>query len=412
MTTMVEGAHLIHDWNAGEDLLPPARTLSFDDETLRDGLQSPSVKNPTLEEKVEFLHRAAALGITSADVGLPGAGPRAAADARALVAEIVAARLPMVPNCAARTTESDIVPILEIAYHTGCEVEIALFVGASPIRLFVEGWTLDDVLRRAERCVRTAVAHQAPVTFVTEDTTRSHPEDLARIVGAAVRSGARRVCVADTVGHATPAGAARIVRFMAEVIRAAGGEEVGLDWHGHNDRGLATANALAAAAAGADRLHGTVLGVGERVGNAPMEQLLVNARLLGWCDADLSGLSAYVRHGAAILGIEVPPRQPVVGRDAYRTSTGVHAAAILKATAKGEAALADLVYSAVPASWVGERQVLEVGPMSGASNVRHWLAERGYEPTEELVARLLAAAKRADRILRDEELQALVAARG
>lgn len=407
---MVDGADLIHDWNAGEESPAPRHALSFDDETLRDGLQSPSVKNPTLAEKIEFLHLAAALGITSADVGLPGAGGRAAADARALVQEIVSSRLPIVPNCAARTTESDIVPILEIAYHVGVQVEIALFVGASPIRFFVEGWTLDDVLRRAERCVRTAVAHGVTVTFVTEDTTRSHPDDLRRIVGVAVRTGARRVCVADTVGHATPQGAARVVRFVAEVIRSAGGEGVGLDWHGHNDRGLATANALAAAAAGADRLHGTVLGVGERVGNAPIEQLLVNARLLGWFDADLRGLAAYVRHGAAMLGVDIPPRQPVVGRDAYRTSTGVHAAAILKATAKGDAALADLVYSAVPASWVGERQILEIGPMSGASNVRHWLASRGLDTGEEVVARLLAAAKRADRTLTDEELAGLVAA--
>lgn len=407
---MLDAPSLIYDWNAYDAPFVAPVSLTFDDETLRDGLQSPSVRNPSVEEKIEFLHLAAALGITSADVGLPGAGTRAAADARALVEEIVAARLPITPNCAARTTESDIVPILEIAYHTGCPVEIALFVGVSPIRLYVEGWTLDDVLRRAERCVRTAVAHGAPVTFVTEDTTRSHPEDLRRIVAVAVRAGARRVCVADTVGHATPAGAASIVSFMREVIRSAGGEGVGLDWHGHNDRGLATANALAAAAAGADRLHGTVLGVGERVGNAPMEQLLVNARLLGWCDTDLRGLARYVRYGATILQVEVPVRQPVVGRDAYRTSTGVHAAAILKATAKGEAALADLVYSAVPAAWVGERQVLEVGPMSGASNVRYWLTSRGHPVKEELVEALLAAAKGADRTLRDDELEELVSA--
>ena len=238
---------------------------------------------------------------------------------------------------------------------------------------------------------------------------RTHPLG-EHLVGVAVRAGARRVCVADTVGHATPAGAERIVTFMREVIRAAGGEGVGLDWHGHNDRGLATANALAAAAAGADRLHGTVLGVGERVGNAPMEQLLVNARLLGWIDKDLRGLANYVHHGARILQVDIPPRQPVVGRDAYRTSTGVHAAAILKATAKGEAALADLVYSAVPAAWVGERQVLEVGPMSGASNVRHWLATRGHPLNQELVDHLLSAAKEAQGILRDDELEALVAA--
>ncbi len=395
---------LIYDWNS-EDREPPH--VSFDDETLRDGLQSPSARNPSLEEKSRLLHLMAAIGIGAADLGLPGSSPRAAADVEALCREIDTADLPIEPNCAARTAEEDIVPVLEIMYRLGRPVEIMLFVGSSPIRFFVEGWEVDDILRRAERAVKMAVTHGAPVTFVTEDTTRSNPETLRRLVEVAVRTGAGRVCIADTAGHVTPVGVRRIVAFVREVVAAAGGADVGLDWHGHNDRGLATANALCAARAGADRLHATVLGVGERVGNPAMEQLLVNARLLGWAECDLTGLAEYVEHAAGILGVEVPRRTPVVGRDAFRTSTGVHAAAIRKAGAKGDAALADMVYSSVPASWVGRTQVIDVGPMSGVSNVRYWLAVHGYEETAERLQRIFAAAKQADRTLSDDELHAL-----
>lgn len=397
---------LIHDWNrvGGGS---PGRDVAFDDETLRDGLQSPSVTNPSLDAKLRFLHRVAALHIRHADVGLPGAGPSAARDAEALCREITDARLEISPNCAARTAQNDIVPVLELAQRVGRPVEIMLFVGSSPIRAFVEGWATDEVVARTERWVSFAVERGAPVTFVTEDTTRSAPEDLARLFGTAVRAGAGRVCIADTAGHATPLGAHRIVQFVRGVLRAAGCGDVGVDWHGHNDRGLAVANALAAVLAGADRLHATAFGVGERVGNPPMEQLLVNARLLGWARHDVSRLMEYVEEASAMLAVDIPPWAPMVGRDAFRTSTGVHAAAILKAREKGDEHLADLVYSAVPASWLGRRQVIDVGPMSGVSNVRCWLREHGYPETSELVERIFAAAKEANRTLSQEELHAL-----
>jgi 2-isopropylmalate synthase len=399
---------LIHDWNRapGFPVVQNVR-VAFDDETLRDGLQSPSVSVPSLEEEISFLHHIAELGVRHADVGLPGAGPRAARDALALCREIDAEGLDIEPNCAARTAEEDIVPVLDIAQQAGHPVELMLFLGSSPLRAYVEGWGLDELVRRAEHWVGFAVARGVPVTFVTEDTTRSQPEHLRRMYQAAVRAGAGRVCIADTVGHATPIGTVAIVRFVRAILDEVGGASVGIDWHGHNDRGLAVANALAAAWAGSDRLHATALGVGERVGNPPMEQLVVNARLLGWVTRPIEHVAEYVAEASRMLGVAVPAWAPMVGRDAFRTSTGVHAAAILKAREKGDEDLADLVYSGVPAAWLGRLQEIEVGPMSGVSNVRCWLRAHGYAETPERVERLFVAGKESGRVLSDEELDAL-----
>jgi len=401
---------LVFDWNSVE--LPSApfpESVTFDDETLRDGLQSPSARHPSVEERVRLLELAAEVGITSADVGLPGAGVRAAAEVEEVCREIFAAGLPIAPNCAARANEEDIRPILEIGQRLGRPLEVALFLASSPIRAHVEGWSLSDLLERAERHVSFAAKRGAPVTFVAEDGTRSHPDDLRRLYGAAVAAGASRICIADTTGQATPLGAFRLVAFVKQMLGEIGAAGVGIDWHGHDDRGLAVANALAAAWAGADRLHATALGVGERVGNPPMELLLVNARLLGWATPDLSHLMEYVEHASRVVGLAIPPGAPVVGRDAFRTSTGVHASALGKAGLLGGDELVDLVYSAVPASWLGRQQEIEVGPMSGASNVRSWLATHGYPDDEAAVRHILAAAKQADRTLTDDELHALMA---
>ena len=401
----------LFDWDAAAGR-SAGDALEFDDETLRDGLQSASAQRPAVEERVRFLELVAALGIGSADVGMPGAGPAAAAEASALCRAIVEGRLPITPNCAARATEADIRPVLEIGQKLGTPVEVMLFLASSPLRGVVEGWSQAEVVARADRWVRFAVRRGAPVTFVAEDATRTSPEALRTVVVTAAGAGATRICLADTVGQATPAGAARIVAFARRVLDEAGAGGVGLDWHGHDDRGLAVASALAAAAAGASRLHGTALGVGERAGNAPMELLLVNARLLGWAHPDLSRVAEYAAHASRMTGAAIPSGAPVVGRDAFRTATGVHAAALVKAQRLGGRELADLIYSAVPAAWLGREQEIEVGPMSGAANARAWLASRGLASDEATVARLLAAAKAADRTLSDEELRAAAAARG
>ena len=404
---------LIHDWNraAGPDMRPVRPRVELDDETLRDGLQSPSVRSPSLQDKLRILHEIAALGIESADIGLPGAGPHVVRQVEALAREIVEARLPIFPNCAARTVLADIRPIVEISQRVGIPIEASCFIGSSPIRQYAEGWELERMLRMVEEAVGFAVGEGLPVMFVTEDTTRAAPEDLRRLYTVAVETGAKRVCIADTVGHATPSGARNVVRFIRGVVDATG-EDVKVDWHGHEDRGLSVINALAAAEAGADRLHGTALGIGERVGNCPMDQLLVNMQLLGWFDRDLSSLPDYCRLVSEATGVPLPDNYPVVGRDAFRTATGVHAAAIAKARQRGDDWLADRVYSSVPASLIGRKQVIEVGPMSGESNVVCWLRERGIEPEPELVRGVFERAKESDRVLEEGEILALCKARG
>jgi isopropylmalate/homocitrate/citramalate synthase len=404
---------LIYDWNraGGPDLRLQQPRVELDDETLRDGLQSPSVRSPATEEKVRILHMAAELGVEAIDLGLPGAGPHVARDVERLAREIVEHRLKIAANCAARTVAADIEPIAEIAQKTGLAIEVACFIGSSPIRQFAEGWKMDTMLRLTRESVALGVRHGLPVMMVTEDTTRAAPEDIRRLYTEAIEAGARRVCVADTVGHATPTGARNVIRFVREVIRATG-EDVKVDWHGHKDRDLAVINALTAAEAGADRLHGTAVGIGERVGNCPIDQLLVNMQLLGWIDRDLSRLQEYCRFVADTTGVPLPDNYPVVGKDAFRTGTGVHAAAIIKARARGDDWLADRVYSSVPAAWIGCRQVIEVGPMSGESNVVYWLQERGIDPAPDLVGEIFDRAKESPKILEESEILAICVARG
>ncbi|MBZ5642348.1 MAG: LeuA family protein [Acidobacteriia bacterium] len=399
---------LIYDWNtAGDFLFPPGRKITLDDETLRDGLQNPSVHNPTIEEKIEILHLMESLGIESANIGLPAAGPRAYADAEALAVEIARSRMKIRPNCAARTVEDDIRPVAKISQRAGIAVEVGMFLGSSPIRRLVEGWTVDFLLRTTENAVRFGVAQELPVMYVTEDTTRTDASTVEALYSAAIRCGARAIVLCDTVGHATPMGAYNLVKFAREKIVAPSGQSIRVDWHGHCDRGLAIANSFAAIAAGADQVQSVANSLGERVGNTPTELMLVNMQLLGMIDRDLSKLRQFSEAVARATHTVIPPNYPVVGRDAFRTATGVHAAALIKAQRMGDAALADAVYSGVPASLFGLEQIIEVGPMSGKSNVLHWMHRHGIPPSDETAQRVLDAAKLASTVLTDEELFAL-----
>jgi 2-isopropylmalate synthase len=245
------------------------------------------------------------------------------------------------------------------------------------------------------------------VMYVTEDTTRADPDTLRAIYQCAIRSGAKRICIADTVGHATPAGAAALVKFVAQVIRESGGE-VGIDWHGHRDRDLATVNSLTALHAGATRVHATALGIGERVGNTPMDSLLVNLVMMGFKKYDLRPLLEYCTVVSEACGVRIPDNYPIVGRDAFRTATGVHAAAVIKAWKKGDRELMDMVYSSVPASLIGREQEIDVGPMSGKSNVIYWLEKRGIKPTDQIVDRVFQKAKSSPTTLTEEEILAAV----
>jgi 2-isopropylmalate synthase len=404
----MEEGRLIYDWNtAGDFVFPAAGKVTLDDETLRDGLQNPSVHNPSIEEKIEILHLMESLGIEMVNIGLPAAGPRAYADAEALAKEIAGSRMKIRPNCAGRTHENDIRPIAEISQRAGIAVEAGLFIGSSPIRREVEEWSVDYLLKTTENAVKFGVAQGLPVMYVTEDTIRTDADTVRALYVTAIRCGARSIVLCDTVGHATPMGAYSLVKFVIESVVIPSGETIRVDWHGHCDRGLAVANSFAAIAAGANQIQTVANSLGERVGNTPTELMLVNMRLLGMIDRDLSMLKEYCEKVARATHTTIPPNYPVVGRDAFRTATGVHAAALIKAYRKGDSGLADAVYSGVPASLFGLAQVIEVGPMSGRSNVLYWLERHSIPANEELVGKIFDAAKKSSCVLTDAEILAL-----
>jgi 2-isopropylmalate synthase len=401
---------LIYDWNlASAPLIPPGTQVQLDDETLRDGLQNPSVHDPSIGEKIELLHLMECLGIDSVNIGLPGAGPRAFDHTEALAREIVTSRMKIKPNCAARTHENDIRPVVEISERVGMPIEAATFIGSSPIRRLVEDWSVDHLERTTEKAVKFAVDHGLPSMYVTEDTTRTDRATVKRLYSTAIRSGARAIVLCDTVGHAIPNGAYNLVKFAIEEIVKPSGEKIRVDWHGHRDRGLAVANSLAAIAAGANQVHAVANSLGERVGNTPMELLLVNLRLMGLIQRDLSRLKEYCEKVAKATRTTIPPNYPVIGHDAFRTATGVHAAAIIKAYRKDDRSLADAVYSGVPAHLFGLDQVIEIGPMSGKSNVVFWLERHRIPADELLVNRIFEAAKKSECVLTDSEVLALCA---
>jgi 2-isopropylmalate synthase len=405
----VSADHLIHDCNRPEGFVFRHKpTLQLNDETLRDGLQCPSVQDPPLERKIEILHLMEALEIDAADLGLPGAGGRACGSIERLVREIGDNRLKISPNVAVRTVVSEIQPVVDIMQRTGIPVEACAFIGSSAVRQFAEGWDFDHILKLSVDAVDFGVKHGVPMCYVTEDTTRAHPETLDLLYTAAIEAGARRIVIADTVGHATPVGVRELLRHIRGIVQRSG-EDVKIDWHGHQDRALSIPNCMAAIANGADRVHATAFGIGERCGNVPMDLLMVNLQLEKIIDRDLSHLHTYVQAVSEATGIPVPFNYPVFGEDAFRTSTGVHAAAILKAKRKGDIQLADAVYSGVPAHMVGLEQRVEVGFMSGRSNAIFYLEARGIPAEDGLVDRILDAATGAHAILTDEEIDGIVA---
>lgn len=411
MPAMESGVeNYVFDWNELHrkgQILPEG--ACFLDETLRDGLQNPSVRDPSIDEKIRLLHLMDELGIHVVDVGLPASSARAFDDALRLTREVADSKLKLRVCCAGRTVVSDITPMIEIAQRTGVPVEIYAYIGSSPIRSYAESWDLALIAKRSAEAIDVGVRAGLSVAYVTEDTTRSRPDVLTHLFRTAIDHGASRLCLSDTVGHSTPDGVRNLVQFTQSVIAGTGVPHIGIDWHGHNDRGLALVNAIWAFESGADRVHATALGIGERVGNVPMELMLLNLRLLQQIDHDLTKLLEYCETAARALGWTIPINYPLAGRDAFRTATGVHAAAIVKAMSLGDAALADRIYSGVPAGMFGRQQEICIGFMSGASNVVYWLQTRGVQADENLVSAILHAAKQTDRILEDSDVWAIVA---
>lgn len=399
-------SELIYDWNrhGSGPVEKPQKRIELNDETLCDGLLNPSVTDPRIDKKINLLYIMNDLGIDAVDLGLPANGPRAFRDITRMAEVIRDEHLKLQPLCAVRTVKNDIKPLIEIVQKTGVPIEAATFIGSSPIRQYAEEWTLDHILELSVEAVKFAVANDLPVTYVTEDTTRARPEDLRRLYSAAIEAGATRIVVSDTCGYVTPTGVQKLITFVRDLV-ADTGEDVKVDWHGHSDRGLSVINAMAAIQAGVDRVHGTGLGIGERVGNTNMDLLLVNMKLDGLADdRDLTRLGDYTKAVSEICHVPMYHMYPVFGPDAFRTATGVHAAAVIKAKNKGDAWLADRVYSGVPAGWFGMKQRIEVGSKSGVSNIVYWLAEHGVKPEKKLVDQIFTAAKQQDHVLSDDEI--------
>jgi 2-isopropylmalate synthase len=399
---------VIYDWNVeGSTVSPPMGAVEYLDETLRDGIQCPSVTDPPIEAKLEIVRLLDSVGVQHLDIGLPGAGPRAVADC-ILIAELIRDEgLSIRPACAGRTHPNDIKAIIEVSQRTGVEIEALAFLGTSPIRLYTEGWDEELLEKRTRTAIQMCKEANLPVTFVTEDTTRSHPETLRRLFSAAIEEGADGLCVCDTVGHATPNGVFNLIHFTKSIVQELG-TQTRIGWHGHNDRGFGLGNALSAIEAGANRVHGTVLGMGERVGNTPLDLMLMNLKLLGFHDGDLSGLAELVDLASKACDWPIPVNYPVFGKDAFRTGTGVHAAAVIKAIKKGDDWLADAVYSGVPASWFGRSQEIEIGHMAGDSNIVYWLTSRNIEATDEMVSAIRVLAKSTNRVLEEDEVMVVV----
>ncbi|MBV9058475.1 MAG: cupin-like domain-containing protein [Pseudonocardiales bacterium] len=399
-------------WNnmrVEEEVGPVPAAGIFFDETLRDGLQAPYVGTPNLEQKLRIIDHMAQCGIRSADLGFPGSGPVAAAECTRIARYTAEQGYPLAPGYAGRMHPSDINAICDIAQTVGVAVDAYVFIGVSPIRQYVEDWNIefivDAVRKSAEDCAREDVGF----VLVLEDAVRCTPEMLGCVFDVAFEVGVERVTLCDTVGAASPEGTASLLLWSKRYF-AERGHHVDFEWHGHNDRGLALINSLTALGMGCSRVHGTILGIGERAGNASLDQLMLNSHLDGQAVFDLKALREYCEYTSAVLEVPIPSNYPGMGRDVFKTSAGVHAAAILKAHKKGNVLMKDTVYSSVPASVLGREQEVLIDAASGASNVRYWLTVHGYETADpDVIKDVLDRAKSSNRPLTDELIRQIIA---
>ncbi|MEU6460056.1 LeuA family protein [Streptomyces sp. NPDC047065] len=402
-------------WNDMEADADPAAeahlayTGLFFDETLRDGLQAPNVTNPGRDQKLRLVDHMVRSGIRAADLGFPGSDPSAARECLDLARHVAAARHPLSVGYAGRTHPADVHAICEIAQQAQLHVEAYVFIGVSPIRQYVEDWDVTTIERTIRAAVRSCVREGVTFVLVLEDTVRCTPEVLGRIYDVAIDTGVSRLCLCDTVGAALPHGTAALIRWTRRYF-ADRGHRMDLEWHGHNDRGLALANSLKALSLGCARVHGTILGIGERTGNASLDQLVVNRTLDGDEGYDLTALREYAEYATHVLDVSIPQNYPALGADVFKTSAGVHASAILKAHEKGDTLLKDAVYSSVPAALLGREQDVLVDEVSGANNVRYWLTTHGFDSTDDgHVKAILERAKSGRGPLTDAQMRQIIA---
>jgi 2-isopropylmalate synthase len=402
-------------WNSLQVKAPtqrPAYSGTFFDETLRDGLQAPYVRNLTLEQKLAMVDRMVRSGVRSADLGFPGSSPAALRECVEIAKWIVANGYPLAQGYAGRTHASDIRAICDIAQAAAVAVDAYIFIGVSPIRQYVEHWDIELIQKKIRKSVSECQRSGVDFVLVLEDTVRCTPETLSHVYDVAVDAGIRRVTLCDTAGAALPSGTESLIRWSNSYFDHRE-HQIALEWHGHNDRGLALINSLTALALGCERVHGTVLGIGERAGNASLDQLMVNSHLDGHAKYDLTALREYCEYGESVLGVGIPKNYPAMGEAVFQTSAGVHASAIMKAQEKGNLLIKDAVYSSVPASLFGREQEVLIDASSGASNVKYWLLMNGFgRGSDDVIKRVLARAKASRDPLTHEQIRRIVVGEG
>lgn len=425
------------NWNTEQDDLSPlpevmpceptpaqAAQAEILSECLRDGLQGVSAY-PSVDEMLQYVEMLSNFGIKYATVGIhTGAG---ALDST--MKELLAGMRDQFPNVVPSVLSACTPASLE--WTAECKeihpaLEAVVFMGSAPSRRMVQGWDLDFVLRKFDSFISQTVKLGIPAIGGIEHTTQTSPADVRQIIRVQVESGAYCIALADTIGIARPAGAYRLVRFTREVLDDLGMPNVKLDWHGHRDTGNALSNAMMAIVAGANRIHAVSRGVGERSGNVSLEEVALNLAAIqeeaglpvSWNMSRLLGLITFYQEmvGAATAD------HGVLGKRYSYTSSGIHTAAIFKASALAENArkaqdfelesklrkMARTVYSAIDPAAIGGTWSVGVSQWSGQSSVKLACMQSGRDPEQlspELIEEILSHAKDLGRELEGEELE-------
>jgi len=390
----------LYDWSANNGL----KKCYILDDTLRDGLQSVNLVSPNIDEKILLINYMINAGIDVITLSYPAMSKITEQESLIMLKHFTSVRAKVLPDFAARTLIKDIQPIVNLQEKTGIKVQAHLFIGCSALRQHIEKWNIEFIRDRIRESLYFAQQQNLQAVLVIEDGTRTDPTMLSEIVETAILYGAKGICIADTTGYADCAATKKIIEFTKHIVN---NNEIHLEWHGHNDRGLALANALTAIAEGIEVIHATSLGLGERTGNVPFEVLMANLFLYGCLDIDMKSVYEYAKATRKFTKALIAPNHPVVGDNVFTTATGTHAAAMYKA-AQTDCGLVDYVYSSIPAHVLGRKQQFEIGRMSGIASIVGKLIEMGLPQNHTIINEILEKAKKSNAILTQNELDTII----
>ena len=367
------------------------------EDDIRDALQSVRTVQPLLSERKALLDLSAKVGIQYSFLGFPAASQNETNLVTALVKHIADEKIPIEPVLMARALENDVKRIIEIQNETSYAVAADIFINTSALRLKIEGWTLDTIINKIKKSHHLSVNNNLKYRISLEDSARTAPDSIEILIKEIINLGIKTIVLCDTVGDCLPSGASNLTSFVMDIISKEN-VDVEIGWHGHNDKGLSLANALASVEAGATIISGTFTGIGERTGNIPLEQIIYILSQNGNQLYDLKYLKPLCDMLSATTKTKIPYSLPIIGKDAFSTSTGTHVAAIYKAKEFGQS-FEDLMYSGVAASDLERRQTLLIGPNSGRSAIIAALEEIQIVATENTVTSILDYCKKQNHCL-------------